>query len=60
MAAKLKCIKTVAGHFVEGQIIVPYAETPVEYIVQGMEGSNMDHHIKKDGAFIAQHFEIIK
>lgn len=60
MGAKLKCIKTVPGHFFEGQTIEPYAETPVEFIVQGMAGSNMDHHIRKDSHFMKEHFEVTR
>ncbi|MBD0381238.1 hypothetical protein [Paenibacillus sedimenti] len=53
-----KVKKTDAGNALfEGQKVTPYYEDTKEMIINGAR-ADADHHVKKDGQYFAEHFEI--
>lgn len=59
MANTYTCIKTDVGNkLFEGQTVTPYFEDSNEFIINGPK-PDTDHHVKKDGQYFKDHFELV-
>jgi hypothetical protein len=57
MKNQYKVIKSdKSNNLTEGQTVTPYYEDNATFI---LAGGKMDHHVKKNGEYFAEHFEIV-